>query len=462
MDEKVNTGSAAAAAAATPSFNDPDKVEPNPRADPPLGKDQELFFINGDEDSCENLAMYQTHGYHPIVLGDVLPKAGTCETDESKAPRYRIIQKLGFGAFSTVWLARDILESRYVAVKVCCGTDKPVFSRETNILRHIQHSSKGCAGFDNVLALYEAFIISGPNGWHECLVTEVVAPLQGLGIKNVWSKKDVVKQIASAVSLLHSQGIAHGDLHQDNFGVALSGLHDISEDEMMTHFQGEVEVIPVVPRDPLFPRDTVPAYATPLAHWGAFLQEQGQYPQPGSATFKLLDYGRAFSVDQTPRQLPGGAPFHIRPPEVILYDITEGKAGSVWSKEADIWALGCAIYPGYMIGDHGFRDFYKRLANALLVGGPPPGEWLGYLDYERLLSSAAQAIHIDKTLASTEQFMAEISSEAAKGWEKRAGRNWETQHELFIDLLQRMVTTVPGARLDIAEVLAHSWLSNGP
>lgn len=108
MNENLYIDSAAAAGAA--SFGDPIYVDPNQRAEPRLGEEQELFFINGDEDSCENLAMYRTYDYHPIVLGDVLPKAGTCETNKSKAARYRIIQKLGFGAFSTVWLARDILE----------------------------------------------------------------------------------------------------------------------------------------------------------------------------------------------------------------------------------------------------------------------------------------------------------------------------------------------------------------
>lgn len=102
------------------------------------------------------------------------------------------------------------LPSRYVAVKVCCGIDKPVFSRETNILYYIQQSHKAHSGFGHLLNLYEAFIISGPNGFHECLVTEVVAPLAGLGIKGGWSKKDILRQIGSAVSLVHSQGIAHG------------------------------------------------------------------------------------------------------------------------------------------------------------------------------------------------------------------------------------------------------------
>lgn len=111
MDDKFYTGSAAAAAAEAPSFEDITDSEPNSRPNLQLGEDTQLFFINGDEDSCENLAMYRTHGYHPIVLGDILPKAGTCKTDRSKAARYRIMQKLGFGAFSTVWLARDMLEA---------------------------------------------------------------------------------------------------------------------------------------------------------------------------------------------------------------------------------------------------------------------------------------------------------------------------------------------------------------
>lgn len=48
--------------------------------------------------------MYKHGGYHPVLLGDVLPKKSA-----SRKPRYRIMQKLGHGAFATVWLARDLL-----------------------------------------------------------------------------------------------------------------------------------------------------------------------------------------------------------------------------------------------------------------------------------------------------------------------------------------------------------------
>lgn len=70
--------------------------------------EQELFFYNGDSVTTENLAHYKPCGLHPIILGDVLPEHGTCADDESRQPRYRVAQKLGHGAFATVWLVRDL------------------------------------------------------------------------------------------------------------------------------------------------------------------------------------------------------------------------------------------------------------------------------------------------------------------------------------------------------------------
>lgn len=63
---------------------------------------EEGFFYDGNDD-VENISMYKPGGYHPVHLGDVLPKMSA-----SRKPRYRVMQKLGQGAFSTVWLARDL------------------------------------------------------------------------------------------------------------------------------------------------------------------------------------------------------------------------------------------------------------------------------------------------------------------------------------------------------------------
>jgi serine/threonine-protein kinase SRPK3 len=53
---------------------------------------------------AEDLEKYGPGGFHPVRLNDRL-----------KDGRYEILNKLGFGAFSTVWLAKD---KEYVMLSV--------------------------------------------------------------------------------------------------------------------------------------------------------------------------------------------------------------------------------------------------------------------------------------------------------------------------------------------------------
>ena len=59
-------------------------------------------------------------GVHPLMTGNVLHD------------RYFIVDKLGFGGYSTVWLARGIHQQEYLAVKV--GTANSTSSREMKCL----------------------------------------------------------------------------------------------------------------------------------------------------------------------------------------------------------------------------------------------------------------------------------------------------------------------------------------
>ena len=43
-------------------------------------------------DGAERLERYQPGGYHPVLIGDVLEK------------RYRVVHKLGYGTYSTIWI----------------------------------------------------------------------------------------------------------------------------------------------------------------------------------------------------------------------------------------------------------------------------------------------------------------------------------------------------------------------
>lgn len=64
------------------------------------------FYEDQDSSEDEGMPDYKIGGYHPVHVGEVL------------LDRYVIIQKLGWGHFSTVWLTKDLKYNSYVALKV--------------------------------------------------------------------------------------------------------------------------------------------------------------------------------------------------------------------------------------------------------------------------------------------------------------------------------------------------------
>ena len=66
------------------------------------------FFFIADEE-VEDMSMYKMGGYHPVTLGDTFSNI-----PNSRAPRYRVLHKLGHGSFSTVWIAQDLAHEKYV------------------------------------------------------------------------------------------------------------------------------------------------------------------------------------------------------------------------------------------------------------------------------------------------------------------------------------------------------------
>ena len=156
-------------------------------------------------EGVENVERYCPGGYHPIRLGD-----------EFCCGRYQVIHKLGYGSFSTVWLARDRIEHRYVALKVITAAASEV-SLEARIMRHLRQSSPGYPGHSFVLSLLDDFSIDGPNGRHQCIVSEVVG--NSLVVAKESTKDEifplttarvVTPQLALGLAYIHSCGVLHG------------------------------------------------------------------------------------------------------------------------------------------------------------------------------------------------------------------------------------------------------------
>jgi serine/threonine-protein kinase SRPK3 len=162
-------------------------------------------------EGVERLEMYEPGGYHPVMIDDLLHN------------RYRIVDKLGYGGYSTIWLARDEILKRNVAVKI--GISSPslprreievlraLYSSRSNLHAHTGSVMDSCTALPSVL---DAFDIDGPNGTHACYT---LTPAQGSLKEASFSRlfpiqvaRALAARLATAVASVHSRGLVHGGL----------------------------------------------------------------------------------------------------------------------------------------------------------------------------------------------------------------------------------------------------------
>lgn len=147
----------------------------------------------------EDLEWYEPGGFHPVHLQDVYDS------------RYLIVHKLGFGGFSTVWLARDSVEDDWVALKILASEPSTTSIARPSFLEDddIKSSALFCIP-------KRQFWIDGPNGRHLCLVLPVVGPSCSSLSKGIYSTMKpalaaiIGGQAVNATALLHSKGFCHG------------------------------------------------------------------------------------------------------------------------------------------------------------------------------------------------------------------------------------------------------------
>lgn len=170
---------------------------PAPPPPPPSSRrPRRIVFRMPVFQNVEDVDMYGPGGYHPINLGDVVGQ------------RFKIIHKLGNGGFALVWLARDLDQDRYVALKIL-KADAP--DREVKVLEHLKNAAENV----RITNLHETFTIRGPNGLHQCLVLDLGGP--SLGHLTLYCKrpplpflKTAARTLAEGLAALHAAGICHG------------------------------------------------------------------------------------------------------------------------------------------------------------------------------------------------------------------------------------------------------------
>ncbi len=175
----------------------------------------------GDSESLhsknESTNEYRKGGYHKVVIG------------EKYANRYVIEKKLGFGYFSTVWLASDDTKTdgdphKLVAIKISKSEEsfQEAAQDEARLLQTLGNHH------DFTIHLLDQFTIWGPNGKHYCLVFETMWKdlfylIKKFDYKGIPSQllKVIVYQVLCGVEYIHSKDIIHTDIKPENFLLSL-------------------------------------------------------------------------------------------------------------------------------------------------------------------------------------------------------------------------------------------------
>lgn len=88
------------------------------------------------------------------------------------------------------------------------------------------------------------------------------------------------------------------DPNYANFGIAIPQLQQFDERTIADYF-ADPAVIIVVPRDPSFPRDSIPSYVAECVSLGSFIQDKHCFPPSEEICVKILDFGRGGPISRS-------------------------------------------------------------------------------------------------------------------------------------------------------------------
>ncbi|KAJ7618402.1 kinase-like domain-containing protein [Roridomyces roridus] len=280
-----------------------------------------LWELPSPPKEIEPLSRYHPGGLHPVHL-----------TERYNDGRYCILNKLGFGSSSHVWLAHDTT------------TEQPLSQSRPLALKFIE-AKAGDRTLEIEIHKYltDLTVEAGPNGTHNVVVSDAVAFIPDLCKYKILEDLDetaIVRQIFQGVSFLHAHGVVHRDLHCGNIAIEIplfrtAGLRELARYDFPNIFPCILSE--AVEHSPSLPKYLVQSNPALSAH-PRFYKDQPPL------VVKLVDFGCAFrpGIDAFPTRGPRRA---LTAPECLVSEISPPE--KVWTFESDIWTLGGTLVEIY-------------------------------------------------------------------------------------------------------------------
>jgi serine/threonine protein kinase len=140
---------------------------------------------------------------------------------------YQILSKIGVGGMGEVYLARDTMLERRVAIKVLPSQ----FTTDTGRLQRFTREAKTASSLNhpNILTIYEIGHVQADSGLIHFIATEYVEGITlrsrlAAGPMTLREALDVTIQIAAALDAAHRAGIVHRDIKPENLMLRPDGL----------------------------------------------------------------------------------------------------------------------------------------------------------------------------------------------------------------------------------------------
>lgn len=279
----------------------------------------------------QTLPRFYEKQYYPVRIGQTFHD------------RYKILTKLGYGAYSTVWLVRDQKTDQYTSLKICTRheTDTSPVANELSIFRHMKACSDGHAGAtlarlpDDVFEVDSHIcLVMKP---HACSLQHLQNSLAGAKVPDQFITAVVMRLLACVNWLQLDCGVVHTGLLGSSRSLENANVNELEitpqnillsadDDEIFRRAEKEEIEHPSVP---VF--DHTHPYPHPI------YQSRGQPTSLSEALGHsiLTDFGSAKLLKASTSTRGWWMPDTYRAPEILM--------GLPWDHSVDIWSIGVMV-----------------------------------------------------------------------------------------------------------------------